>query len=88
LPAYPESGGHIGYWLPINLAPPQHLITHLHQIAGIKELIPLERFVLYMFRVRMKGSVLVEDSGLRIDGSAGCVRVCLFHMCQLYYVPI
>ena len=51
LPAHAESGGHIGYWLPVNLATPQHLVAHLHQIAGIKELIAFEEFVLHLFRV-------------------------------------
>jgi len=86
LPTHAESGGHIGYRLPVNLTPPQHLVAHLHQIAGIKELIAFEEFVLHLFRVWVKGSMLTEDVGLCIDGTVGYICFCLLHDCQLYYV--
>jgi hypothetical protein len=86
LPAHAESGGHIGYGLPINLAPPQHLVAHLHQITGIKKLVLLEHSILHFFRVRVKGSMLAENTGLGIDSPAESIRFYLLHMCQVYYV--
>jgi hypothetical protein len=87
LSAHPEGGGHIGYRLPIDLAPSQHFITHLHQIAGIKELILPERLIPYLLRVRVKRSVLAEAICLGIGDLVPCAPSRLYHKCQLYYVP-
>jgi hypothetical protein len=58
LPADPERTGNIGDSLAINAVSAEHLVSHLHQIPGIKKTVGTEDFVLDSLRMAMEGALL------------------------------
>ena len=70
LPADTKCDCNLGHRLSVDLVMPQHLITNLHEIAGVKELTLAERFVVHRVRMRMERSLSAECLGFGINGTA------------------
>jgi hypothetical protein len=58
LPADPERMGNVRDCLAINAVSAEHLVSHLHQIPGIKKTVGTEDFVLDSLRMAMEGVLL------------------------------
>jgi hypothetical protein len=58
LPADPKRMGNLGDCLSINAVSSEHLVSHLHQIPGIKKTVGTEDFVQDSLRMAMQGALL------------------------------